>query len=206
MARPTDILLATNNAHKVDEIQAVFVEVGLSVVSLSQAGVAAPAPSEDKDSFLENALIKARYYSKLAGRTCLADDSGLIVDALGGLPGVHSARYAGVDGDRQQVDRANNAKLLEALAAVPDEQRTARYVCVMVLVDGERELAQVRGAVEGHILRSPRGDNGFGYDPLMFIDAVGQTAAELSAQAKNAISHRGRATRAMLEKIRSLEL
>lgn len=204
MALRTDILLATNNAHKVHEISAVLGAGGMGVLSLAEAGVDAPAPAEDAQTFIDNALIKARYYAKISGLLCLADDSGLMVDALGGEPGVRSARFAGVEGGRSVIDPANNAKLLEALADVPDDKRTARYVCVMVLVDGEQVLAQVQGEVSGRILRVPRGDNGFGYDPLMYLPEVGKTAAELSPAAKNAISHRGRAARAMLEKIATL--
>ncbi len=198
------ILLATNNAHKVAEIRAVFAEAGVSVQSLAEAGVEGPEPIEDQPTFEANALIKAQHYARRTDRVCLADDSGLMVDALHGEPGVRSARYAGVEGDRKRVDAANNAKLLGALAAVPDAKRTARFVCVMVLADAQRELALARGKVEGRILRTPRGDNGFGYDPLMHLTEAGRTAAELSPAQKNAISHRGRAAIAMLEQLRQM--
>lgn len=193
MSSPRSILLATGNAHKADEIRAVLGPAGITVRSLAEAGIDAPEPVEDQPTFAANALLKARYYARIAGGLCLADDSGLCVDALGGEPGVHSARYAGVSGDRRDVDAANNRKLVETLRSVPEPDRTARFVCVMVLADPRATWAQVRGEAPGRIVLEPRGGNGFGYDPHFLVDGLNRTAAELAPHEKNAVSHRGRA-------------
>jgi XTP/dITP diphosphohydrolase len=179
--------------------------VGLDDVGLAAAG--APSPVEDGETFADNARIKAVYYAKVAGRWCLADDSGLQVDALGGEPGVRSARYAGVGGTRGQRDEANNRKLLGALESVPDEKRTGRFVCAMCLADpGGRVVAETLGTVEGVIGREPRGENGFGYDPLFRLPHLGCTSAELPPEQKNALSHRGEAARRMADRLRDLAL
>ena len=215
------ILIATSNPHKLDEIRAVFAEpsaggadaVTPELVGLADLGLKIPEPHEDQPTFEGNSLLKARYYARASGLLCLADDSGLEVDALGGAPGVLSARYAGVSGGRQVVDPANNKLLLERLRDVPPEKRGARFVCAMALVDlagPSAALAQVRGVVEGRILgpdgvdHRGRGSNGFGYDPLFLITELGLTTAELSPQQKNAISHRGRASRLMWHEIQRL--
>jgi XTP/dITP diphosphohydrolase len=160
-----------------------------------------PEPEEDAETFEGNAAIKAVYYARATGMVCLADDSGLMVDALGGAPGVRSARYAGgggVGATRAERDAANNAKLLGELAGVPDAHRTARFVCAMVLASPAGEiLATTRGTFEGRIGLAPKGSNGFGYDPLLVIDD-GRTSADLSEAEKNARSHRGEAARAMV--------
>ncbi|MFN3167475.1 MAG: RdgB/HAM1 family non-canonical purine NTP pyrophosphatase [Phycisphaeraceae bacterium] len=204
------LLIATSNPHKIDEIRAVARDAGAAfeLLSLKDVGVDAPEPEEDRDTFAGNALLKAAYYARHARLPCVADDSGLEVDALGGAPGVVSARYAGAAGGRDVIDPANNKKLLAELADTPAEQRTARFVCAMALVwpDGEREPLAVRGTFEGRIITPDqaddpakphlgRGRNGFGYDPLFWLDARGCTSAELSSAEKNAISHRGDATR-----------
>lgn len=159
-------------------------------------------PAEDGAAFADNARHKALYYARALGRWCLADDSGLEVDALGGAPGVKSARYAeeafGPGADKAARDAANNAKLLAALEGVPDSRRTARFVCHAVLADEKGVLAEAEGRVEGRIGLAPRGDNGFGYDPL-FLLPDGRTMAELDADAKNRISHRGQALRRLGE-------
>jgi len=204
MAKPLNILLATNNAHKVGEIKAVLGERGIACQSLRDAGMDGPEPAEDQPTFAGNALIKARYYAKRTGRVCLADDSGLCVDALGGEPGVLSARYAGAAGDRATVDAANNRKLVEALRDVPDADRGARFVCVMALADPKTTWAQVRGEIVGRIVDQPRGRNGFGYDPHFFIESHDRTAAELTPADKNAISHRGNALRELAAALRRL--
>src|SRR5205085_1807215 len=148
-------------------------------------------------TFLENASLKAAGYARQFKTWALADDSGLEVDALGGKPGVHSARWAELN-DAGRGDADNNALLLRQLKSVPDERRSARFVCVLALADPDgRIILTARDTVEGRILRSPRGDNGFGYDPLFLIDATGQTTAELSPTRKHAISHRGKALRRM---------
>lgn len=197
-----DLLVATSNPHKLEEICAILEPhgvraIGLRDVSLEDGQPAATLtePVEDANTFEGNAAIKARYYAAKTGRPCLADDSGLEVDALDGAPGVLSARYAGADGDRPVRDGANNAKLLRELADVPKEKRTARFVCAMCLAapDGSI-LATSRGDFEGVITNAPRGDNGFGYDPLLELPD-GRTSAELPPEEKNARSHRGAATK-----------
>ena len=178
--------------------------LGIRVEGLSAAGPAIPEPVEDGRTFLANALIKARYYAEKMGRLVLADDSGLEVDALGGEPGVRSARYSGVEGGRREVDPANNARLLDEMRAVPDEKRTARFVCVLVLADPQRTWAVARGEVEGRIVHAERGRNGFGYDPLFLLPERGVTTAELSPEEKNAISHRGNAARQLARLLKEL--
>ena len=195
-----EILLATSNPHKLEEVEAVLGPLGIHVVGLGALGDLPPEPVEDADTFEGNARIKAIEYAKATGRRCLADDSGLSVDALGGAPGVHSARYAGVGDDRASRDAANNAKLLAALADVGEAERTARFVCAMCLADPDGTIvAETRGTFEGVITLDPRGTNGFGYDPLLFLPQEGCTSAVLEPDAKNALSHRGAATRAMAE-------
>lgn len=210
------LLIATSNPHKIEEILAVAqaMQADLELLSLKDAGVDVPEPEEDQDTFAGNALLKAKYYAKHAGLPCLADDSGLEVDALGGAPGVISARYAGATGGRDVVDPANNKKLLAELGDTPADHRAARFVCAMALVwpDGSRDALQVRGTFEGRIITTDqadnaehphagRGANGFGYDPLFWLEDRGCTSAELSPADKNAISHRGNATRLVLEKL-----
>ena len=160
-------------------------------------------PVEDGATFADNAGIKALGYARATGHWCLADDSGLVVDALGGAPGVCSARYAADDApagaERNEIDAANTARLLRELHGVPTRDRTARFVCHLALADSRRILLETSGAVEGLITDSPRGRNGFGYDPVFFIPRLGRTAAELSADEKNAISHRGKAVRRFVE-------
>jgi XTP/dITP diphosphohydrolase len=232
------IVLATNNPHKVDEIREILAPLGVAVRSLRDAGLdGAAEPTEDADTFLGNALLKARHYAALSGQACLADDSGLEVDALGGEPGVYSARYAAdvvsedswATLDRAARDAQNNAKLLERMRDVPDDERSARFVCAMALVkQGERSgdaapanrdasvaaeerdgdvIATASGAFEGRLAREPRGDNGFGYDPLLIVAADddplrGKHAAELTSAEKHERSHRGQAARAIAEAIR----
>jgi len=216
------ILLATANPHKRDEIVAIFDQLSnhtahdrLTLVTLAELekGDALEEPVEDGKTFQANALIKARYYAAATGELCLADDSGLEVDALGGEPGVYSARYSGATGERAERDLANNKLVLEKLGDTPVEQRTARFVCAMTLVSPRDEhLADVRGTVEGRIITPDeaadaahpergRGENGFGYDPLFLIPERGCTSAELSPGDKNAISHRGNAARALWQKL-----
>ena len=197
------ILLATTNPHKVEEIRAVLAPLGYDVRSLAGLASVPPEPIEDADSFLGNARLKALGYACATGLECLAEDSGLEVDALGGAPGVHSARYSGLGGARAERDRANNEKLLRELARVPPARRTARFVCAMCLAapDG-RILAESSGTYEGVIADAPVGENGFGYDPLLFLPDVGRTSAELSPDEKNARSHRGQAARALADRLR----
>ena len=204
MSVPKSILFATSNPHKLDEVAAVLGPLGVRVEGLASIGTTIEEPVEDGRTFIANALLKARYYAEKTGRVCLADDSGLVVDALGGEPGVHSARYAGLAGPRSVVDPANNAKLLDRLRGVPDNQRTARFVCIMAMADGCQTWAVTRGVVEGRIGHVPRGANGFGYDPLFILPDRGVTTAELPPAEKNTISHRGQAARAMAQLLRRL--
>ncbi len=187
------VVVATGNAHKVTEIQAALHDVGFEFVAAAQAGVWIE-PEETGETFLANARIKARAAFELFGCAALADDSGLEVDALDGAPGVRSARYAGDDA----TDALNNEKLLSALDGLAADRRRARFRCVIVLIaeDGSELVAQ--GSCEGHIGIAPRGEAGFGYDPLFLPDAVpGRTMAELSLAEKTAISHRGAALAAL---------
>lgn len=204
------ILLATSNPHKIEELRQILAPSGVRLLSLGDVAGALdwPEPIENGATFEANAQIKALDYAQRSGMACLADDSGLAVDALGGAPGVHSARYAGVGVDRAARDCANNDKLLRALADVPDAQRTARFVCAMCLAEpdrggGARVIATTRGTFEGRITRAPRGIHGFGYDPLLELTdpddpCCGKTSAQLSPQEKHRRSHRGQAARAML--------
>src|SRR4051812_31554355 len=184
--RGVKVGLAWNNPGKLREIRAMLAPSAIDVVAQSDLGI--PEAEEPHDTFVDNALAKARHASRAARMPALADDSGLCVEALGGEPGVHSAYYAGRDGSREERDARNNAKLLASLAA----ERSAYYCCVMVLVrraEDPRPLI-AEGIWRGEIARAPRGTNGFGYDPLFFFPAMGKTAAELVPAEKNRISHR----------------
>ena len=188
------LVLASSNPGKLREIVELLAPAGMEVISQQQLGI--PEADEPHATFLENALAKAAHASRAAGLPALADDSGLCVDALGGAPGVASAYYAGREGDRAQRDARNNEKLLLSLK----QERKAHYRCVMVLVrrpdDPQPLIAE--GAWHGEIARSPRGVNGFGYDPLFFIPSLQKTAAELAPEHKNRISHRGIALQKLL--------
>ncbi len=212
------ILMATSNPHKVEEIRQTLaspaVPLRIALIDLKTYGAFLAEPVEDQPTFEGNAILKARYYAAATGLWCLADDSGLEVDALGGEPGVRSARYAGLTGPRLIVDPANNRLLMHNLGLTPIARRTARFVCAMALCKpGEDEpVAVVRGTVEGRILTQDEageesrgwGGNGFGYDPLFYIEDMGKTTAQLSPDEKNAISHRGQATRLMAKAIESI--
>lgn len=193
------VVLASNNPGKAREIAQLLAGQAIEIVPQSDFGT--PEAEETGLTFVENAILKARNAAQHSGLPAIADDSGLEVDALNGEPGIYSARYAGVDGD----DRANNHRLLEALADVPDAKRTARFQCVMVYLKHAADPTPIicQGTWEGLILREPQGDNGFGYDPIFFVKEHGSTAAELPAKIKNAISHRGQALRALLGAIAS---
>lgn len=191
-----DVVLASRNAHKIKELQAILAEKIPTIIlhSLDEVGFVGDI-DENGTTYEENALIKARAAMEASGGKWagLGDDSGLSVDALNGEPGVYSARYAGGHGDHQ----ANNELLLQNLSDVPEEQRTARFVCCMACVLPSGESIVRRGEVEGLILSEYRGTDGFGYDPLFYIPDRGKTFAELAAEEKNAISHRGRAIEAL---------
>lgn len=192
----TRVLLATGNPHKLDEVRPVLLPLGIEVVGLDSLDSIPPEPVEDGPTFEVNARIKATEYARLTGRICLADDSGLEVDALDGAPGVHSARWSGEGGGRAERDLANNRKLIDAMQVIPEAARTARFVCAMCLAapDG-RILAESRGTFEGTIVTDPRGNNGFGYDPHLLVLGEDRTSAELTSEEKNARSHRGKASR-----------
>ena len=191
------VVLASNNRGKLRELGELLAEHHIQIVPQGEFEI--PDAVEDGLSFVENAIIKARHASELSGLPAIADDSGLEVDALDGEPGIHSARYGGEHGD----DAANNRKLLEALAGVPDEQRTARFQCLMVFMRHARDPTPLicQGSWEGRILREPQGENGFGYDPLFWVPEENASAAQLPAEVKNALSHRGQALRCLLEQL-----
>ena len=187
------LVAATGNRGKLAELERLLDGLGWEVVAQSVFGI--EPPPEDGLTFVENAIVKARHATQRTGRPALADDSGLVVDALGGAPGVRSARYAGEGGD----DAANNAKLVRALAGVPAEARTARFECAVVWMRGPEDPVPLiaRGTWEGRVLEALRGANGFGYDPLFLDLATQRTAAELEPERKDAASHRGKALRAL---------
>lgn len=183
------IVLATANPGKLRELQAVLAGLDFEIVPQSAFGV--PEVEETGLTFIENALLKARNAALYTGLPALADDSGLAVDALGGVPGIYSARYAGAGAG----DRANIGKLLAELEGVPAERRTARFVCVLALLHHPADPTPLicQGSWEGTILTEPRGEGGFGYDPIFFVPGEQRTAAELEPAVKNQISHRGQA-------------
>lgn len=195
-----ELLLATRSAGKLRELRPLFAAHGIRVADLADAGIAESAVEDEleaHDTFEANALAKARYFHSLTGRPTVADDSGLIVDALGGLPGVHSKRWSGRgDLGGLALDKENNRLLLDRLRDVAD--RRAHYVCVAAYVDAARALTR-RGSVHGRILEGARGANGFGYDPLFLSDELGRTFGEASRAEKEQVSHRGRAFRALLD-------
>lgn len=202
------ILIATRSEGKLRELKPLFADAGLDVIDLTQAGIP-ESPAEESieqfDTFEENALAKAHYFYRLSHLPTIAEDSGLVVDALGGKPGVHSKRWSGGDDD------ANNRKLVEELTRPPSSgvsqppQRpyTARYVCVAAYVNGSEEHVR-RGEAQGEIVLEPAGAGGFGYDPHFFSRDLGRTFAELPREEKERVSHRGRAFKGLLAAIRGL--
>ena len=192
------IIVATRNPGKLREIRQILSGLCVKVDGLDEFAEI-DEPEENGATFAENARDKAMHYARGTGRWSLADDSGLVVDALGGKPGVRSARYAAdacpPDAARWQIDAANNARLLAELEGVADERRTARFVCHLALADARRVLIETSDTIEGRIARRPRGTNGFGYDPLFIANQTGCTTAELPPEKKNEISHRGKAVR-----------
>jgi XTP/dITP diphosphohydrolase len=189
------IVLASSNTGKLKEIQAVLNQQRFQLIKQSEFNV--PDVPETGTTFVENAIIKARHAAEYTGLPALADDSGIVVDALQGAPGVYSARYAG----KQGGDAANNQKLLAALQNVPDEQRTARFQCVIVYMRHAQDPMPLicEGTWEGKILHEPKGQNGFGYDPLFFVPTQGCASAELPPEEKNKISHRAQALTKLMD-------
>ncbi|EOC1279548.1 XTP/dITP diphosphatase [Cronobacter turicensis] len=193
------VVLATGNAGKVRELASLLQEFGLDVVAQTELGV--ESAEETGLTFIENAILKARHAAQVTGFATIADDSGLSVDALGGAPGIYSARYAGSDAS----DRENLEKLLVALHDVPDEQRQAQFHCVLVYIRHAEDPTPLvfHGVWSGVITRAPAGQGGFGYDPIFFVPSLGKTAAELTREEKSAISHRGQALKLLLEAMRN---
>ncbi|MBR6171978.1 MAG: XTP/dITP diphosphatase [Eubacterium sp.] len=190
------LIFATGNQNKMREIRAIFGNNDMEILSMKEAGISVDV-DENGQSFEENSLIKARAIHEATGELVLADDSGLCIDYLNGEPGIYSARYLGEDTSYD----IKNKELIRRLEGVPDEKRTARFVCAVaaVLPDGT-ELC-VRGTMEGRIAYEQAGENGFGYDPIFFLPEYGKTSAEISPEEKNAISHRGKALRMMRKEL-----
>jgi len=193
------VVLASGNAGKLVEFQTLLASTALDVVELSAAAPNFEMPEETGATFIENALIKARAVAAATGSAALADDSGLVVPALGGAPGIYSARYAGKQGN----DAANNQKLIEALKSI--ERREAFFYCAITLLRHDRDPTPViaTAAWHGEILNAPRGAQGFGYDPLFLVTGLDKTSAELPRDLKNRLSHRGQATATLLQEIRA---
>ncbi|CBJ82463.1 putative protein controls HAP (6-N-hydroxylaminopurine) mutagenesis (Ham1) [Xenorhabdus bovienii str. Jollieti] len=189
------IVLATGNAGKVRELADLLTDFGLDIVAQTELGV--DSADETGLTFIENAIIKARHAAAITGLPAIADDSGLSVNALGGAPGIYSARYAGIDAS----DRDNLEKLLEAMRDIPDEKRQAQFNCVLVYLRHAEDPTPLifHGRWSGIITHEPAGNGGFGYDPIFYVPEFGCTAAELSHEQKSAVSHRGQALKMLLE-------
>lgn len=192
-----EVIAATNNQHKLEEIRDILKDIGYEVLSLKDVGIKVDI-EENGTTFRENALIKAREIWRLTGKASIADDSGLEVFALNGEPGVYSARYAGVEGDEK--DKANNKKLLQNMKDIPDNKRQARFVSTIALIFPDGKEIVTEGYVYGTIGYKEKGENGFGYDPLFIIDGLDKTMAQLTSEEKNKISHRANA----LEKLKKM--
>lgn len=191
------IVFATGNANKMKEIRMILSDIGYEIVSMKEAGVSADIV-EDGATFEENAMIKAQAIAaELPDDIILADDSGLEIDYLNKEPGVYSARYMGEDTSYD----IKNQSLIDRLDGVPKEQRTARFVCAIAAVLPDGTTRQTRATIEGYIGWEPAGENGFGYDPIFYVDEFGCSTAQLSPEQKNMVSHRGRALRAMREEL-----
>ena len=201
MAAARRVVLASLNRGKAREFGQLLAGSGIEVVSQAELGL--PEAEETAVTFVENALLKARAASRASGLPALADDSGLAVDALGGAPGIYSARFAGTQGD----DAANNRLLLERLAGVPEAERGARFICVVVYLRHADDPVPLvcEGVWHGRVLEAPRGDNGFGYDPLFLVPELGHTSAELPPEEKNRLSHRGQALRQLVARLAAHE-
>lgn len=190
------IIFATGNKDKLKEIREILADMDVEVISMKEAGITAQIV-EDGTTFEENAGIKAKTICEMTGEITLADDSGLEIDYLNKEPGIYSARYMGEDTSY----RIKNANLIERLDGVPDEKRTARFVCAVAAAFPSGEVKTVRGVMEGRIGYEESGENGFGYDPIFYLPEYGCSSAELSMEEKNKISHRGKALRAIKEEL-----
>ena len=192
------VVLATGNAGKVRELASLLQDFGLDIVAQTELGV--ESAEETGLTFIENSILKARHAAAITGLPAIADDSGLAVDALGGAPGIYSARYAGEDAS----DRENLEKLLAALKDVPDSKRQAQFHCVLVYLRHAEDPTPLvfHGVWPGVITHAPAGEGGFGYDPIFYVPFEGKTAAELTREEKSAISHRGQALKQLLEAMR----
>lgn len=195
------IIFATGNAGKIREIKEIMADLGIEVLSMKDAGIAVEI-AEDGTTYEENALIKAKAVAAAAGAEdiVMADDSGLEIDYLNKEPGVYSARYLGEDTSY----RIKNQNLIDRLDGVPDEKRTARFVCAIAAVLPEGKELLTRGVIEGRIGYEEKGNGGFGYDPIFYVPEFDKTTAELTKEEKNAVSHRGRALRAMKEELKKI--
>ncbi|MBS0849305.1 XTP/dITP diphosphatase [Citrobacter sp. JGM124] len=193
------VVLATGNNGKVRELACLLADFGLNVVAQTELGVS--SADETGLTFIENAIIKARHAAQVTGLPAIADDSGLAVDALGGAPGIYSARYAG----EEATDQQNLEKLLVALKDVPDTERQAQFHCVLVYMRHAEDPTPLvfHGSWDGIIARTPAGEGGFGYDPIFFVPSEGRTASQLSREEKSAISHRRQALKLLLEAMRN---
>ncbi len=197
-----ELLIATNNLHKLEEFREIYADLPLTLISLAEAGIVLD-PAETGVTFAENAILKARAFAAVTHLPVLADDSGLEVDALGGEPGVYSARY----GNTAKNDYAGRYQLvLNQLAAknVPWSERTARFKCVIAIAMGNELIGTVEGAIEGFISYEPKGQNGFGYDPVFYVPELNQTLGQAPPEQKHRLSHRGRAARAAIPLIKQL--
>jgi len=192
-----EILFATSNAGKAKEVQAMFSDLDVDVKTLREEGIDV-AIEENGQTFAENALIKAKAIAGMTDKIVLADDSGLVVDYLNGEPGIYSARYMGEDTSYD----IKNAKILERMEGVPDDQRTARFVCAMAAIMPGGEVICTEGIMEGLIGYEMKGTNGFGYDPIFYLPEYGMTSSEISPEKKNEISHRGKALRKMQDELK----
>ena len=195
------LIFATGNEHKMVEIREILGELPVEILSMKDVGIKADIV-ENGNTFEENALIKAKEVCKLAGEMVLADDSGLEIDYLNGEPGIYSARYTGEDTSY----RIKNQNLIDRLEGVPDEKRTARFVCAIAAAFPDGRSFVVRGTIEGIIGYEERGTNGFGYDPIFYLPERGVSTAEIPPEEKNSISHRGNALRKMKELLEREEL
>lgn len=191
------IIFATGNAGKLREVKVILADLHMEVLSMKEAGVAAEA-EETGTTFVENAIIKAQdIAARVPDAIVMSDDSGLVVDALNGEPGIYSARYLGEDTPYS----IKNANIISRLEGVPVEERTARFVCAIAAVLPDGTVLTAQETIEGYIGYEERGDGGFGYDPIFMVPEYGRSTAELSAEEKNAISHRGKALKAMKMKL-----